>query len=106
MIRRALYKLFEPLLERISRRLANKLILLFTLIIILVVSSLTYISYGMLRKESVNNSIASTSNNLLLVGRNVAAYCSAACGRCTAGVQESRCVRSGRLHGPRYTEPR
>nr|WP_028530889.1 histidine kinase [Paenibacillus sp. HW567] len=69
-----LYKLFEPLLERISRRLANKLILLFTIIIILVVTSLTFISYGMLRKESVNNSISSTSNNLLLVGRNLESY--------------------------------
>lgn len=74
MITRALYKLFEPMFERISRRLANKLILLFTTIIILVVSSLTYISYGMLQRESVNNSIASTSNNLLLVGRNLESY--------------------------------
>ncbi|WP_042201147.1 sensor histidine kinase [Paenibacillus camerounensis] len=69
-----LKKLLEPLLERISRRLANKLILLFSIIIILVVTSLTFISYGMLRKESVNNSIASTSNNLLLVGRNLESY--------------------------------
>ncbi|WP_340022413.1 histidine kinase [Paenibacillus sp. FSL K6-1096] len=69
-------KLAEPLLERISRRLANKLILLFTIIIILVVSSLTYISYRMLQRESVDNSIASTSNNLLLVGRNLESYLS------------------------------
>ncbi|WP_246188023.1 sensor histidine kinase [Paenibacillus tengchongensis] len=60
--------------ERITRRLANKLILLFTTIIILVVASLTLISYSMLRKESVNASIASTSNNLLLVGRNLESY--------------------------------
>lgn len=69
-------KLAEPLLERISRRLANKLILLFTIIVILVVSSLTYISYRMLQRESVDNSIASTSNNLLLVGRNLESYLS------------------------------
>lgn len=62
------------MLELVSRRLANKLILLFTIIIILVVTSLTFISYGMLRKESVDNSIASTSNNLLLVGRNLESY--------------------------------
>ncbi|ASA20216.1 sensor histidine kinase [Paenibacillus donghaensis] len=61
-------------MDRVSRRLANKLILLFTIIIILVVTSLTFISYGMLRKESVNNSIASTSSNLLLVGRNLESY--------------------------------
>ncbi|MRN53014.1 cache domain-containing sensor histidine kinase [Paenibacillus monticola] len=40
----------------------------------MVVTSLTFISYGMLQKESVNNSIASTSNNLLLVGRNLESY--------------------------------
>lgn len=62
------------MLELVSRRLANKLILLFTIIIVLVVTSLTFISYGMLRKESVDNSIASTSNNLLLVGRNLESY--------------------------------
>lgn len=74
IIKSTLSKLFEPVLERISRRLANKLIFLFTIIIILVVTSLTFISYGMLRKESVNNSITSTSNNLLLVGRNLENY--------------------------------
>ncbi len=74
IIKTTLQKLFEPMMERISRRLANKLILLFSIIIILVVTSLTFISYGMLRKESVNSSIASTSNNLLLVGRNLESY--------------------------------
>lgn len=74
IIRTKLSKLFEPLVERISRRLANKLIFLFTIIIILVVTSLTFISYGMLRRESVNTSITSTSNNLLLVGRNLENY--------------------------------
>ncbi|MBT2287670.1 sensor histidine kinase [Paenibacillus albidus] len=76
MVLQSLRKLLNPLLERVSRRLVNKLILLFTIIIILVVTSLTFISYGMLRKESVNNSIASTSNNLLLVGRNLESYLS------------------------------
>ncbi|WP_340034598.1 sensor histidine kinase [Paenibacillus sp. FSL H3-0302] len=74
MIKKWIIKRFEPVLELVSRRLANKLILLFTIIIILVVTSLTFISYGMLRKESVDNSIASTSNNLLLVGRNLESY--------------------------------
>ncbi|MEK3713954.1 cache domain-containing sensor histidine kinase [Paenibacillus sp. FSL R7-0333] len=75
-MRKVWVKLIEPLLARVSRRLANKLILLFTIIIILVVSSLTYISYSMLQRESVDNSIASTSNNLLLVGRNLESYLS------------------------------
>ncbi|KGE16263.1 sensor histidine kinase [Paenibacillus wynnii] len=74
MIRKTILKPFQNLFESVSRRLVNKLILLFTLIIILVVTSLTFISYGMLQKESVNNSIDSTSNNLLLVGRNLESY--------------------------------
>ncbi|WP_379136113.1 histidine kinase [Paenibacillus sp. sgz500958] len=74
MIQKYLLRPFQHLFESVSRRLVNKLILLFTLIIILVVTSLTFISYGMLQKESVNNSIASTSNNLLLVGRNLESY--------------------------------
>ncbi|RIX52513.1 sensor histidine kinase [Paenibacillus nanensis] len=52
----------------------NKLILLFTTIIILVVGSLTYISYQMLQKESVSSSIESTSNNLQLVNQNMEEY--------------------------------
>ncbi|WP_372339156.1 sensor histidine kinase [Cohnella sp. WQ 127256] len=60
--------------ERYSRRLVNKLILLFTSIIILVVASLTIISYQMLQKESVDNSIASTTNNLHLVNQNLESY--------------------------------
>lgn len=74
IIRRLILKPFQSMFEAVSRRLVNKLILLFTLIIIMVVSSLTFISYGMLQKESVNNSIASTSNNLMLVGRNMESY--------------------------------
>ncbi|MNI05041.1 Sensor histidine kinase YpdA [compost metagenome] len=60
--------------ERISRKLVNKLVLLFTTIIILVVGSLTIISYQMVQKESVNNSIASTTNNLKLVNQNLEDY--------------------------------
>ncbi|WP_372663500.1 histidine kinase [Cohnella sp.] len=60
--------------ERISRRLVNKLILLFTSIVVLVVASLTVISYQMLQKESVNHNIESTTNNLLLVNQNMEDY--------------------------------
>ncbi|MCA0756247.1 sensor histidine kinase [Paenibacillus sp. N4] len=67
-------KAFQSMKERLSRRLVNKLILLFTTIIILVVGSLTFISYRMLQKEAVEGSIASTSNNLLLVNRNLEEY--------------------------------
>lgn len=73
MINRA-SKALSGLIERVNRRLVNKLILLFATIIILVVASLTFISYQMLQKESVANSIASTSNNLLLVNQNLEDY--------------------------------
>lgn len=73
MLARAL-SIVSPLFEFISRRLVNKLILISTSIIILVVASLTYSSYQMLQKEAVNNSIASTTNNLLLVNQNLEAY--------------------------------
>ncbi|QMV41925.1 sensor histidine kinase [Cohnella cholangitidis] len=69
-----LFRTGSSLIERISRRLVNKLILLFTSIIILVVASLTIISYQILQKESVDNSISSTTNNLLLVNRNLEGY--------------------------------
>lgn len=65
---------WNALAERVSGRLVNKLILLFTTIIILVVGSLTFISYKMLQREALNNSIASTSNNLLLVNKNLEEY--------------------------------
>ncbi|WP_035154559.1 cache domain-containing sensor histidine kinase [Cohnella thermotolerans] len=57
-----------------TRRLVNKLILLFTSIIILVVASLTVISYMIIEKESVDHSIASNSNNLMLVNKNFENY--------------------------------
>jgi sensor histidine kinase YesM len=60
--------------RRITQKLVNKLILLFTSVIILVVGSLTIISYQMIEKESVNHSIASTTNNLLLVNQNLENY--------------------------------
>ncbi|SFE84516.1 two-component system, sensor histidine kinase YesM [Paenibacillus catalpae] len=65
---------WNALTERVSSRLVNKLILLFSTIIILVVGSLTFISYKMLQREALKNSIASTSNNLLLVNKNLEDY--------------------------------
>lgn len=59
-----------------SRRLVNKLLLLFTSIIILAVGSLTVISYQMLQNEAVQSNISSTSSNLLLVNRNLQNYLS------------------------------
>ncbi|WHX48894.1 sensor histidine kinase [Paenibacillus woosongensis] len=64
----------KSLIERMSRKLVNKLNLLFTSIIILIVGSLTVISYQMLQKESVSNSMASTTNNLMLVNQKLEDY--------------------------------
>lgn len=66
--------LIKLVFERISGRLVHKLVLLFTFIIILVVGSITFISYKMMQRQSVDNSIASTSNNLLLVNKNMEEY--------------------------------
>jgi two-component system sensor histidine kinase YesM len=71
---RILPQIYSTIADRISRRLVNKLILLFTSIIILIVTSLTIISYQMIQKESVNNSIASTDNTLLLVNQKLEDY--------------------------------
>ncbi|WP_110930824.1 sensor histidine kinase [Paenibacillus bouchesdurhonensis] len=64
----------KSMIDRVSRRLVNKLNLLFTSIIILIVGSLTVISYQMLQKESISNSIASTTNNLMLVNQKLEDY--------------------------------
>ncbi|RUT36554.1 sensor histidine kinase [Paenibacillus zeisoli] len=69
-----LKKWAAALAERATRRLVNKLILLFSTTIVLIVGSLTLISYQIIQKESVNSSIASTSNNLHLVNKNLEAY--------------------------------
>lgn len=66
--------MLTTLTDRVSRKLVNKLILLFTTIIILVVSLLTIISYQMLERESVNHSMASTANNLKLVNQKLEDY--------------------------------
>lgn len=69
-----LQKRFRPIIDRVSRRLVNKLILLFSTIIILVVGSLTIISYQIIQQESVNHSMSSTANNLKLVNQNLEDY--------------------------------
>lgn len=71
---RIITNLVLGLRDRIVSRLSWKLILLFTSIIMLVVGSLTYISYQMLQRESVNHSIESTAKILSLVNRNVEEY--------------------------------
>ncbi|CAM3929941.1 sensor histidine kinase [Cohnella lubricantis] len=57
-----------------TRRLVNKLTLLFTTIIILVVACLTLISYWIIQRESIDHTISSNSNNLMLVNQNLEKY--------------------------------
>jgi len=57
-----------------TRRLVNKLILLFTSMIVLVVGSLTFISYKQIENETLENSIAGNTNTLRLVNKNLDKY--------------------------------
>lgn len=52
----------------------NKLILLFSSMFILVVVSLTVISYQILQQESIQHSLSSTSNNLKLINQKLEEY--------------------------------
>lgn len=71
---RKIGELFTRVTERVTSKLVFKLILLFTSIIVLIVVSLTVISYKMMEKEAVNNSIISNTNNLRLVNQNMEGY--------------------------------
>ncbi|WP_138493836.1 sensor histidine kinase [Paenibacillus pinistramenti] len=64
-------RLLLEIRERIRRRLVHKLVLVFSLIIVLLVGSLSVISYQMIQQESVGSSVDSTTSNLLLVNRNL-----------------------------------
>jgi two-component system sensor histidine kinase YesM len=67
-------RIFHNIYIGSTQRLANKLILLLTSIIILIVGSLTFISYKMLEQVSVENNITNTSKNLNLVNKNFEKY--------------------------------
>ncbi|MBB6670043.1 sensor histidine kinase [Cohnella nanjingensis] len=73
-MKKALASLFLSLIRICTRKLVIKLILLFTSIIILAVSTLTFISYKMLEKQSVESNLAGSTNNLRLVNKNVRNY--------------------------------
>lgn len=67
-------KSIKRMREYVASRLVNKLIILFSAIIILVVVSLTFISYQRLHKEAIGHIISSSSNNLMLVNQNLEDY--------------------------------
>lgn len=56
------------------KKLANKLVLLFSAIIILTIISLTFVSYKIIEKESVKNIIDGNRNNLTLINKNIESY--------------------------------
>ncbi|QGQ96458.1 sensor histidine kinase [Paenibacillus psychroresistens] len=66
--------LVRALILKSTKRLFNKLILLFTTLILLVVVSLTFISSKMLENESITNIITSNTSNLKLVNKNFSNY--------------------------------
>ncbi|MEJ8302882.1 sensor histidine kinase [Saccharibacillus sacchari] len=75
------YPLFATVRRKAGRlwnvmtgRLAYKLFVPFTTIVLLVVASLSVVSDQRLRGEAIRHSIDATSNNLLLVNRNVKDY--------------------------------
>ncbi|HHW00855.1 MAG TPA: histidine kinase [Clostridiaceae bacterium] len=57
-----------------TRKLANKLVFLFSAIIILTITSLTFASYKIIEKESVKNIIDTNRNNLILINKNIESY--------------------------------
>ncbi|WP_034861523.1 sensor histidine kinase [Ruminiclostridium cellobioparum] len=56
------------------KKLANKLVLLFSAIIILTIISLTFVSYKIIEKESVKNIIDGNRDNLTLINKNIESY--------------------------------
>ncbi|MDF2883617.1 MAG: sensor histidine kinase [Clostridiaceae bacterium] len=60
--------------DKIGEKLVRKLILIFTLIIVTIVVSLTFISYKIIEQESFNNIIFSNESNLKLVNKNFEKY--------------------------------
>jgi len=73
-MKRALSSLVLPLIRACTSKLVIKLILLFSSIIVLAVSTLTFISYKMLEKQSVESNLAGSTSNLRLVNKNVRNY--------------------------------
>ncbi|GGI46369.1 histidine kinase [Paenibacillus marchantiophytorum] len=60
--------------ERLSRKLVNKIILLLSFVIVLIVGSLTIISTRITENEAMKNMVTTTKNNLKLVNQNFDNY--------------------------------
>ncbi|TXK70147.1 cache domain-containing protein [Paenibacillus sp. N3.4] len=60
--------------ERLSRKLVNKIILLLSFVIVLIVGSLTIISTRITENEAMKSMVTTTKNNLKLVNQNFDNY--------------------------------
>ncbi len=70
------YELILKMYSKCADRLVSKLVLLFISIIILIVVSLTLISYKIIENESIQGSITNNTNILRLVNMNFESYLS------------------------------
>lgn len=70
----AIRHLWRFLIRKCTERLVNKLILLFSVVLVLVVVSLTFISYKMIEQVSVDHGITGNQSTLRLVNKNIAGY--------------------------------
>lgn len=68
------YIVWENINSLFSRKLANKLVLLFSAIIILTIISLTFVSYKIIERESTRNIIDANRNNLTLINKTIDSY--------------------------------
>lgn len=68
------YIVWENIRSLFSRKLANKLVLLFSAIIILTIISLTFVSYKIIERESTRSIIDANRNNLTLINKTIDSY--------------------------------
>ncbi len=73
-MKQTVYKILTTMKGIFTKKLANKLVFLFSAIIILTITSLTFASYKIIEKESVRNIIDTNRNNLVLINKNIESY--------------------------------
>lgn len=73
-MKQMIYTIFHTIKSIFTKKLVNKLVFLFSATIILTVTSLTFVSYKVIEKESVKNIIDTDRNNLILINKNIESY--------------------------------
>ncbi|MDF2986214.1 MAG: sensor histidine kinase [Eubacterium sp.] len=74
MMKNMVWTISDKLKNIFSKKLANKLVLLFSIIIILTIASLTFVSYKIIERESTKNIIDANGNNLSLINKTIDSY--------------------------------